>query len=798
MIKNYLKLAFRNLLRNKTYSIINVFGLSVGIASCILIILYVQNEFSYDKFNKDYKNIYHVCANLNWYGTKAKFPVTSANLGPALKENFREVKNYARVYDLSTMKQLIKGNDKSFFEYGLIYSDSSFFSIFSYNLIEGNKYRALTDPFSVVITKSIAQKYFGVSDPLGKVIQIVRSNGKTFDFKVTGIVSDPPDNSSLQFKFVASFKSLYTKEWNFSDIDKWGQMSSFTYILLSEKSTAQSFEAKLPAFLKRQPGSKEAVKTMGISLYLQPLKDVHLFSNFSFQDPTSTDVNSLYILSAIAAFLLLIASINFINLSTARYTKRAKEIGVRKVMGAVRMQLIRQFMSESILMSVIATLFAAILVELTIPFTKDLMGTELKFYLINAELTPLILLLGAALIGVIAGIYPALVFASFKPNSIFRNNFRSAKTGGIIKKGMVAVQFTISIALIISTILVQLQMKYIHDSDLGFNKNNVVVIPLINEEAAGHAELYCTEVRQSPDVLMASAASSIPGHVNMLSFYRINGKESKKIQMYKIYSEPDYLKTLKLKVKEGTVPEYSKNGDEVIINEAAQAKLGLKNAVGRELITGNEKKLKIAAVIKDYNFLSLHDKIGPLVLQMIPSGSEYILCRIRPGKYSSTINFLKNKWTEVNRDIPFEYTFLDNSLNKLYVKESKFGGVVNIFSGLAIIIACLGLLGLSSFSIEQRIKEIGIRKILGATVPGIMKLVTKEFVIIVLISNIVAWPAAYFFISKWLRNFAFKIQINLWVFILSGAVALLIALVTISFHAIKAATANPIEAIRYE
>ncbi len=798
MIKNYLKLSFRNLLRNKTYSFINVFGLSVGIASCILIILYVQNEFSYDKFNKNYKNIYRVCANLNWFGTKGKTPVSSANLGPALKENFREVENYARIYDLSTVKQLIRGNKKSFFEYGLIYSDSSFFSIFSYNLIGGNRYRALTDPFSVVITKSIAEKYFGIHDPLGKVIQIVRSNGKTFDFKVTGIMSDPPANSSLQFKFIASFKSLYTKEWNYSDIGKWDQLSFYTYILLSGKSTAQSLEAKLPAFLKRQPGSEDAVKTMGVSLFLQPLEDIHLFSNFGFQDPSATDVDSLYILSAIAAFLLLIASINFVNLSTARYTKRTKEIGVRKVMGAVRMQLIRQFMSESILMSSIATAFAVILVEFTIPFTKDFMGKELGFYLINAELTPLILLSGAVLIGVIAGLYPALIFASFKTDSILRNTFQSAGTGGIIKKGMVALQFTISIALIISTILVQLQMKYIHEADLGFNKNNVVVIPLINKETADHAGLYCTEVRQNPDIMMASAASSIPGEINMASVFKTSGNKSEELWMNKIYCDPDYLKTLDLKVQEGTVPEFSENGHEVIINEAAQSKLGLKNAVGRELITGYGGKLKIAAVIKDYNFQSLHDKISPLVLQMIPTGSGYILCRIRPSKYSSTVNFLKNKWAEVNRDVPFEYTFLDDNLNKLYVKESRFGGVVNIFSGLAILIACLGLLGLSSFSIEQRTKEIGIRKVLGATIPGIINLVTKEFVVIVLISNIAAWPAAYFFINKWLRNFAFKVEINLWVFVLAGALALLIALATVSFHAIKAATSNPIEAIRYE
>ena len=799
MLKNYFKIAFRNIFQNKVYSLINIVGLSIGIASCILILLYVQNEFSYDKFNKNYENIYRVGTHSSGYGKSLTVPITPAPLGPALKENIQNVTSYNRVLFLSPMKQIFKyNNNKSFYEDGLIYSDSNFFNFFSFHLLEGNQDHVLSNPFTIVITKSVAEKYFNHQDPIGKVIQLVRWNNKAFNFTVTGVASDPPSNSSLQFKFVASFSSLYTKEFNYTGIDGWDQMSFFTYVLLSGKNTAQSLEAKFPAFLNQQPGSREISESRSLSLFLQPIEDIHLFSShFDFSMENHIDVQSLYILSVIAVFLLLIAIINFVNLSTARYTKRRKEVGVRKVMGAVRIQLIRQFITESILMSIIASMIAVILVELTIPFTKNLMGVGLNFYLINETTTPLVIILAAILIGLLAGIYPALFLTSFKLDSILRNKFKSTKNGGIIRKGMVAFQFTISIALIVCTILVQRQITYMQNTNLGFNKNDVVLIPLINIETANRADVFCTEAQKNPNVLMTSVASSFPSEINMKSTFRINGPESKNIPMWKIYIDPEYLKVLNLRIKKGAVHESSKNNGEVIINEAAQTELGLKNAVGKELSRGNEK-LRIAAVVKNYNFQSLRDKISPLVLQITPTSQGVILCKLRHANYASTVSFLKKKWTEVNKDIPFEYSFLDNDLNQLYLKESKFGGIVNIFSGLAIIVACLGLLGLSMFGIEQRIKEIGVRKVLGASIPGIIKLVTKEFIIIVLLSNIIAWPVSYYFMSKWLKNYAYHININWWVFVLSGSIALLIAIATISIQAIKAATANPVESLRYE
>ncbi len=798
MLKNYFKIAFRNIFQNKAYSLINIVGLSIGIASCILILLYVQNEFSYDKFNKNYENIYRIGTNSSWYEKTSTVPITPSPLGPALIENFQDVISYNRVYWLSPMKQIFKyDKNKSFYEDGLVYSDSNFFNFFSFHLLAGDKEHVLSSPFTIVITKSVAEKYFGDKDPIGKVIQLERWNGKGFNFTISGIASDPPSNSSLQFKFVASFSSLYTKEFNYRGIEGWNQMSFFTYVLLSGKNTAQSLEAKFPSFLSQQPGSKEVYKARNISLFLQPIEDIHLFSNFDFSMTEDIDVESLYILSVIAAFLLLIAIINFVNLSTARYTKRTKEVGVRKVMGAVRVRLIRQIIAESILMSIVASIFAVLLVELTIPFTKSIMGVGLKFYLINETITPLVILLAAIVIGIFAGIYPALFLTSFKLVSILKNKFKSTKTGSIMRKGMVGFQFTVSIALIVCTILVQRQIRYMQNTNLGFNKNNVVLIPLINIDAANRANVYCTEVQKNPGVLMTSVASSFPSEINMKSAFRINGPESKNIPMWKVYMDPEYLKLLDLKIKEGSIHESSQNSGEVIINEAAQTELGLKIAVGKELLRGKER-LRIAAVIKNYNFQSLRDNISPLVLQITSTSTGVILCKIRPTNYTSAIGFLKTKWMEVNKDIPFEYSFLDNDLNKLYKKESKFGSIVNIFSGLAIIVACLGLLGLSMFSIEQRIKEIGIRKVLGASIPMIIKLVTKEFIIIVLLSNIIAWPIAYYFMKNWLNNYAYHVNISWWVFILAGGIALMIAVTTVGIQAIKAATANPVKSLRYE
>ena len=798
MLKNYFKIAFRNIFQNKIYSTINIAGLSIGIASCIIILLYIQNEFSYDKFNNNYENIYRIGTNTSVYGKTLTSPITPATLGPALKENFHDVFSYNRVYYLSPMKQIFKyNNNESFYENGLIYSDSNFFNFFSFHLLEGNKAHVLSNPFTIVITKSIAEKYFSHQDPIGKVIQLVRWNGKAFNFKVTGVASDPPSNSNLQFKFIASFSSLYTKEFNYRGINGWNEMSFFTYVLLSGNSTVENLEAKFPAFLNLQPESKEISKARGLSFFLQPIEDIHLFSHFDFLMTTDIDAESLYTLSVIAVFLLLIAIINFVNLSTARYTKRTKEVGIRKVMGAARIQLIRQFIAESILMSILASIIAVILVELTIPFTKDLMGVELKFYLINETSTSLVLFLSAIIIGILAGIYPAFFLTSFKLDSILRNKFKLTTTGSIIRKGMVAFQFTISIALIACTILVQRQIKYMEDTNLGFNKNDVVLIPLINIETANRANIYCTEVEKNPNILMTSVASSFPGEINMKSTFRINGPESKDVQMWKVYIDPEYLRLLDLKIEKGSIHELPKENGEILINEAAQTELGLKDAIGKVLLRGKEK-LRIAAIIKDYNFQSLRDKISPLVLQITSTTSGVILCKVRPKNYSSTISFLEKKWEEVNKDIPFEYSFLDNDISKLYLKESKFGRIVNTFSGLAIIVACLGLLGLSMFSIEQRRKELGVRKVLGASIPGIIKLVTKEFIIIVLISNIIAWPIAYYFMKNWLNNFAYHINISWWVFILAGGIALMIAIVTVGVQAVKAATANPVKSLRYE
>ncbi len=794
MLKNYLKIAIRNLLRNKTFSAINILGLAVGIASCVLILLYVQNEFSFDSFNKNYKRIFRVGQNQVWYGNKSASTITSARLGPALKDNFPEIQNYVRVYNVSRF--LIKYKDKTYFEDNLKFVDSSFFNVFSFHLLEGNPSLVFSKPYSIVLTKSEARKYFGNEEAVGKTIILIRNN-KAMNFTVTGVASKPPSNSSLRFGFLASFNTLYESTWNFQDINDWGQMSFLTFVLLTKDQSFNSLQARLPGFVNSQ--MKQDMENFKVSLFLQPIRDIHLFSHFEFDPLPNADVKSLYIFSVIAVFLLLIACINFMNLSTARYTKRAKEIGVRKVMGAARLQLIKQFLGESIIISFAATCLAIMLVEIILPITKNFINVDLKFNLLNSISIPAALLAVAIITGLTAGLYPAVLLASFNPASIFKSNFKSSNIGTGARKGLVLFQFVITIALIVCAVIIRKQLDYVQHANLGFNKNNVVVIPLNTQEAANNAEVYQTEIRRNPGVILTTDASDYPGSSNFSrSTFETTGANTRTIWMNSLYVDSTYIKTLGIKIIKEKGYTASASGNEILINETAEKEIGFAEPIGKELTGGNGDKLTIVGVFKDFNFQSLREKIAPQVLRLGTPSYGNILCRVKPENYSSTISFLNKKWKEINPETPFEYSFLDQDWNKLYVHEMKFGIIANIFSCLAIAIACLGLFGLVTFSVEERTKEIGIRKVLGASVGGVVKLLSKDFVKVVLLANLIAWPTAYYFMTKWLNSFAYKTGISIWIFLMAGAIALFVALATVSFQAIKAATANPVKSLRYE
>ncbi|MCL5268919.1 MAG: ABC transporter permease [Bacteroidetes bacterium] len=805
MLQNYLKIAFRNIRRNKVYSFINIVGLAIGMASCIVILLYVQYEFSFDRFNMNYKRIYRTASEISFSGRTIKAAVSSDKLGPALIEDVPGVENYMRIFDLGMVaRQLVRFQDRSFYTRRFMFVDSSFFSVFSYKLLEGNSSSALSVPYSIVITKSAALEYFGNRDPVGQMVQLEQGD-TTLNFTVTGVAADPPSNSSLQFQFLGSFSTLYTNWWaqDFT-IGKWGSMDFYTFILLSHDQSVGNLTAKLMSFAEQHLKGNSELDGMNVSIILQPLKDIHLLSRLDFDFPSGVNIQTLYILSAIALFLLFLACINFMNLSTAKYVKRSKEISVRKVLGAERTQLISQFLGESLITTLLATVLGLVLVELLAPYAKGLTGVGLSLHGLNGGVIAMGFVAATVVTGLLAGIYPAVFLSSMEPLSIFKRTAKSVNLGDAVRKFLVVFQFTVSIALIVCAIVVENQMSYIQKSNLGFDKNNLVVIslcrPLWQADEMSRFDAYRNEITRNPNVISTTASYGYPGGIFMKTGFLTTGKDSKVMVMNWVPVDSEYINVLGLHMKAGVPFSEAHTRNAVIINESAQRELGLNKPVGRELLTHmGLGKVKIVGVVRDFNYQSLRDKIDPLViLDGRQNQYQFLICRIAPRNYKATLNFLSEKWQELYPAYPFDYSFLDADLAKLYVNDGRFGGVVNGFAGLAIFIACLGLFGLASFSVEERTKEIGIRKVLGASVTGIIKLMSKEFVKLVLVANMIAWPLAYFFMTRWLQGFAYRTAIGIWIFIMAGAIALVVALITVGAHAIKAATANPVESLRYE
>lgn len=805
MIKNYVRIALRNLLRNRTFSAINIIGLAIGTASCVVILLYVQYEFSFDRFNRNYNRIYRTATEIKFSGTTIKAAVSSDMLGPALKENVSGIENYTRIFDIGMVaRQLVKFQDKSFYTQGFMFADSSFFSIFNYKLIEGRPPTALSAPYSIVITKYAASEYFGSRDPLGSVVQLEQGD-TTFDFTVTGVAADPPSNSSLQFGFLASFSTLYTNWWkqDFS-VGNWRTMSYYTFILLQKNYPVANLKSEVASFTGRFLRGNPELSGMNLSIIFQPLKDIHLLSRLEYDFPSSMNIQTLYILSVIALFLLFLACANFMNLSTAKYITRSKEINVRKVLGAKRTQLVVQFLGESLVTSILATMIGLGLVELLAPYTQALTGIPLSLHSLSGGVVALGFVSVTVVTGLLAGVYPALFLSSLQPMSVFRRTRKSVNLGDAVRKFLVVFQFTVSIALIVCAIVVQDQLVFMQDRNLGFDKKNLVVInlckPLWQGDEMSKFDAYRTEVARNPDVIMTTAAYGYPGGIAMKRTFKSSKGSAKWMMMNWIPVDSDYTKVLGLHMEAGVPFSESHTQDAVIINQSAQGELGLSKPVGQELLTHTSVgNCRIVGVVKNFNYQSLRNKVDPLVLlDGRQDRYQYLICKIAPRKYQPTLSFLKMKWHKIYPGYPFDYSFLDADLARLYVNDGRFGGAVNGFAGLAIFIACLGLFGLASFNVEERTKEIGIRKVLGASIIGIIKQLSKEFATLVLVANLIAWPLSYYLMSKWLQGFAYRTEIGVWIFLLAGGISLVVALATVGTHTVRAATANPVNSLRYE
>ncbi len=792
MFRNYLKVALRNLKKYKFYSFINIVGLAIGMACCVLILLWVQDEISYDRFHEQGDNIYRVIVENHSTDQVYDQWQSPGPLAPALKKEFPEIIKSTR-YFKNPNEVLIRYNDTKFMEAGLSMADPDLFKIFTFSFVRGEPRKALSDHMSIVITEEIAEKYFGSEDPIGKTLNM----SKELNFTVTGVIKKLPPNSHFRFDFLVPVEMIKDNELGKETLESWNIYFFETYILLQKGILFQGLNQKIYNYLKGR-----TVEALKIFLHLQPLKSTHLYSS-EIQPRMSAqgDIQYVYIFSIIALFILIIACINFMNLTTARHANRAQEVGLRKVVGANRTELLKQFFGESILLSFISLVLAAALVELFLPAFRSLTGKHLTmFYAGNIKIIFAVIAI-ALFTGFLSGIYPAIFLSSFQPVTIFRGSYKLRGGGSLFRKILVVIQFSFSILLIICTIVVSSQVNYMRNYELGFDKEYLIYIPMRGELGEKYESLK-NELLKNPEIINVTAASNIPlrGASRSGPTDRWKGKKPDKSLPWKLISVSyDYAETLNLKMIQGKnfSKEFSSDNSNAVINETAAKAIGTESPIGLQF-TFWADEYTIMGVVEDYHYFPLNYEIRPLILAFKPEQYQYILFKIRSKNIPDTLAYIERICKKFEPYYPVEYHFVDEAYDTLYRNERRLGNIFKYFALLAISISCLGLFGLASFVAEQRTKEIGIRKALGAPVGGIVLLLSKEFTKWVLLANIIAWPIAYYAMAKWLENFAYRMDIRLWIFVISGALAFIIAIITVIFQAAKAALANPVDALRYE
>jgi putative ABC transport system permease protein len=775
MLKNYLKITWRNIRNNKIYSFINIMGLAVGMATCILILLWVQDELSYDKFHENYSDIYRTIPELQ--GTK--YFSNPLALAAVFKGQYPEVRQITR---FCSRYWLMKYGDKIYNERGAMVDDD-FLKIFTFPLIEGTPETVFASRESIVLTERAAAKYFGSQDPIGRSLVINNDS----ELIVTGILKDIPKNSHLQFDFLASMRLMGERgdtSWSYE---------ARTYALLEKNVSIQDFAEKISGFVMEH----DKRTRQKVILHIQPLSKVHLYS-LNGTDP----ILYVYIFLAIATAILIIACINFINLTTARSNTRAKEIGMRKVVGAERADIIRQFIGESIILSALAFVVAMSMVYLFLPAFNRIAEKQLTLNLVGNGST-LFILLGIILFtGLASGSYPAFLLSSFRPSSILRRGKLQSGSGGfVLRKILVVSQFTATIVLIIGTIIMYKQLNYIRNKDIGLDRDHVVVISM-NSELRKAYRSFKYELKQNPNVINVTAARRIPtniGHMNPV-YWEGKGPEDY-VTMTDASIDYDYFETLGMEIIQGRSfsEEYATDAENYVLNEEALRITELESPIGK-MFSCWEDEGKIIGIVKNFNTSSLHSEIGPVIftLSQRHGSHSYIFVKIRPKDMSGTLSFLEDKAVEFAPNNLFEYTFLDDEFNRQYGNDQRRGEIYRAFTFLAIFISCLGLFGMVSFTAEQRTKEIGIRKVLGASITNIITLISKDFLVLLFVSNAIAWPIAYYLMNKLLNNYAYRTGIAAWIFIVSGIMAVLIAMLTVCLKIIRAAFSNPVDSLRYE
>ncbi|MEK7729702.1 MAG: ABC transporter permease [candidate division KSB1 bacterium] len=801
MFKNYLKIAARNLFKHKAHASINIAGLALGMASCILILLYVQDELSYDRFHHDADRLFRVAMTIDTRGVPTQFAPTMGPLAQALAGDYPEITDVAQVLPAGALLVSASPEKTDYEERGYMV-DASFFKIFSFPLAYGDPTTAFAQPNAVLLTEEKAAKYFGKASAVGQRLEI---NGRPHI--VSGVLKNLPHNSHFKPEFIAALSAL--REQRF--MQNWHANMLHTYIKIAEGASVPALAAKISKVADRYVGETIRGNNQVYTFFLQPLTAIHLHSHLRYELEANGNITYVYVFAVVAALILLVACINFMNLATARSARRAKEVGLRKVIGAQRSQLIRQFLSEALLLSVLAAALAIALVEFVLPFFNQLAAKNLDFDPFNNGIIATGLVALTLVVGMLAGSYPAFVLSGFVPVQVLKGklfaggNWKSrAGAGQLLRKVLVVVQFTISIALIAGALVISDQLRFLRAQNLGFDKEQMLVLSARGKnELPEKYETIKNEFLRHPDILRVAASHSVPGRGVSNNLIGERENEDNRVQMNLLFIDHDFLETYGLDVIAGR--NFSKDipteagGKYALMNEAAVKAFGWSdpNRAVDKTFDGFTAPTVIG-VVKDFHFKSLHENVGPLMLLLRPQSFQYLSLKIKPSNPTEVMAFVREKWSALLPGRPFEYFFLDEDYDKQYKAEERLGEIFSAFSFLAIVIAGLGLFGLVSFMAEQRTKEIGIRKVLGASIPGLVGLLSKDFVKFVFAAFVIATPVAYFAMNLWLQDFAYRIAIGWWVFALAGGMALLIALLTVSTQAIKAALANPVEALRYE
>lgn len=806
MIQYYFKIAWRNVFKYKTFSFINIFGLATGLTACILILMYVLDESSYDKHHIGRDSVYRIASETKseiWVGTPAP-------LAAGLKQELPEVEQVTRLLRFPGVDKMVFKNEVtqvSFFERNCFYVDSTFFKVFTYELKFGDIQTALDQPNSIVLSSSVAEKLYGQSDPIGKKLKVGLSFGD-FDYVVSGVLKNSNSKSHIPANVLLTMNNSDVGGWVKGQTN-WATNSIFhTYLKLKPNTRRDQFEAKLQPFFEKSGGADFKKAAFTKTIFLQPLRDIYLHSNYGYEIAANGNIKYVYVFASIAIFLLIIACINYMNLSTAHSEKRSNEVGMRKVAGALKSNLVWQFLLESVITSTLALILTALLIQLLLPYFNQLTNKELT---LSDDLRILWLVPGLTLItGVMAGLYPSLYFSSFKPLSILKGKINHQFSIVVVRKSLIVFQFVVSTILILSVVSISRQMNYLSNFNLGFDKAQKMILPIQTIESQKNYPTLKNELSRNPSVKQSGKGTTYPGkeYIQDMLFYAEGKTQNEHVDILAVNTEEGYFECLGFELIHGRnfLKNAAPDSQSIVLNETAVRQLGypVDNAVGKKVyyeFRGGTYSMDIIGVMKDYHFNSLKETIKPLAFSVSPlfgAPNSYMILDISTKNYSGLIGQVNSIWTKINPNSPFEYSFLDQDFQKHYEKEAQSMKIVQAFTVIGIVIACLGLFGLTAFSTERKVKEIGIRKVLGAGVFRIIRLLSQEIMGLVSLAVLIAFPIGYLIINKWLQGFAFRQPLEWWIYIVVGISALSVAMLTISFQTIRAATANPVSSLRSE